>query len=120
MEIKQLEQCKKALNCFDEYYVKEIEKSFNNFNNMSPEPGSEIPKIELFGENISNVIKGLLSGCYYFLDDNEIHISLSYNVGTNKYYYHINAELEQKEFNSRKECELHSITKAFNILEQKL
>lgn len=51
-------------------------------------------------------------------DENEIFISI--NITDRKFTYRIDNVVNPTEYSTRKECELISITRAFNILENKL
>jgi hypothetical protein len=51
-------------------------------------------------------------------DENEIFISI--NITDRKFTYRIDNVINPTEYSTRKECELISITRAFEILENKL
>jgi hypothetical protein len=51
-------------------------------------------------------------------DENEIFISI--NIKDRKFSYRIDNVINPTEYSTRKECELISITRAFEILEEKL
>lgn len=108
-----MENLKKSLDLFDKYYVQHIKDGFKTVSDQELE-------IDLFGDKIVDVIKNMGSWCYYFLDDHDLHVSISWNVGTKKFYYYINEVMESQEFNTRKECENHSIQKSFEQLEKRL
>ncbi len=109
---------KKAIKLFDEYYTNQIKISQQQFYNSAGI--EEIPKVEPFGDEIVKVIFNTLGGCYYFLDDNNIKISTTWNSKTNKFYFTINDEIFEKEYSNRMECEKESLIEAFKLLEQKL
>jgi hypothetical protein len=99
------------------WFLKQMFESFNDedvpteFKDFMREQGVENDKV---GKMIDINPRMLLD----VFDENEIFISI--NITDRKFTYRIDNVVNPTEYSTRKECELISITRAFEILENKL
>jgi len=83
----------------------------DEFKNFMREQGIE-------NDKLATMIDANPSMLFNVFDENEIFISI--NVTNRKFSYRIDNVINPTEYSTRKECELISITRAFEILENKL
>lgn len=106
-----------AANVIKEWFMKSMLESFKDesvpseFKQFMLEQGIEDDKV---GTLIDINPRTLFD----VFDDNEIFISV--NVTDRKFTYRIDNLVNPTEYSTRKECELISITRAFELLENKL